>query len=171
MLGPITTIFLKENSPLALYALVCNCLSFSIFYCTGESGPLTEHAVVLVRCYPQFLEFMNFWGQDWANGGFFRVKDAQVFQDMTFFDIFWENDDLTPKERNAYKAKALANAQKLHETFPSVGELLFQCPLCKKNSRVNDYNGHFLLAECPKCWRQFKPTYEDLGKVLYLRNM
>ena len=126
--------------------------------------------MVLMRCYPQFLVFMNSWGQDWADGGFFQVKDAQVLQDMTFFEIFWKDDDLTPKERKANKAKAVTKVQELRETFPSVDELLFQCPVCKKKSKVSDYNGHFLLAECPKCWREFKPTFDDLGKVLYLRN-
>ena len=123
-----------------------------------------------MRCYPQFLVFMNSWGQDWADGGFFRVKDAQVLQDMTFFDIFWTEEDLTPTEKKANKDKAFAKAQELHETLPSVGELPFQCPECKKISRVSDYNGHFLLAECPKCRSKFKPKYEDLVKVLYLRN-
>ena len=38
------------------------------------------HAVVLVRCEPNCLMFMNSWGQKWGDRGFFCIKNAKVLQ-------------------------------------------------------------------------------------------
>lgn len=129
------------------------------------------HAVVLIRCSPECLVFLNSWGQDWGDGGFFRVKDATVLNNMRFFDVYWLEEELTPKEKEAYKLKASHNAKKLHKEFPSVDELLFQCPKCERNSRVGDFGGSCFEAECPQCRRTFKPKNEDLVKTLYLKKM
>ena len=59
---------------------------------------LMDHVVVLIRCHPNYLLFMNSWGEDFVDGGFFRVRDENVFHKMEFFDVYWEEDDLLPSE-------------------------------------------------------------------------
>ena len=127
--------------------------------------------MVLIRCSPECLVFMNSWGQDWADGGFFRVKDASVLNNMKFFDVYWIKKDLTQGEKKAYEVRALEKAEQLHKQYPSVDDLIFQCPLCNQNSRVGSYEGNFLEAKCPRCKDIFKPKNEDLAKTLYLKNM
>ncbi|KAJ4027617.1 hypothetical protein NW753_014483 [Fusarium oxysporum] len=38
------------------------------------------HAVVLTRCDPQSLTFINSWGSDWGNNGSFSVENARVLE-------------------------------------------------------------------------------------------
>jgi len=51
---------------------------------------------------------MNSWGQNWGDGGFFRVKDHTVLG-IKFFDIFWTEDDLKSSEIKAYEEKSKKN--------------------------------------------------------------
>ena len=70
-----------------------------MFLCVESSQIVGGHAVVLIRCHPNCLVFMNSWGQEFADGGFFQVQDEKVLHNMEFFDIYWEEDDLTPSEK------------------------------------------------------------------------
>jgi C1A family cysteine protease len=47
------------------------------------------------------LRLLNSWGTNWADGGFFRVKDAKVLG-LEFIDVFWNLEDLTDAENQAY---------------------------------------------------------------------
>ena len=55
-----------------------------LYIAKGLSQILRGHAVVLIRCHPNCLVFMNSWGQKFADGGFFRVRDGTVLHDMEF---------------------------------------------------------------------------------------
>lgn len=46
------------------------------------------HAVVLVDEGDNYLEFMNSWGRNWADNGFFKIKDSSVLNDLTFYEIY-----------------------------------------------------------------------------------
>ena len=137
-------------------------------------NPTTEkedggHAVVLIHCTPQCLVFMNSWGQEWGDEGFFRVKDGQVLDSIAFYDVYWTLNDLKQCEKDAYQRKALIRTEELRRNFPSIDDLIAECPLCRRRSRVKDFEGSLLKAICPSCWREFKPTNEDLVKSLYIR--
>ena len=48
------------------------------------------HAVTLIgidECGA--LKFINSWGADWGDKGFFRLKDGKVLN-MTFYDVYFE---------------------------------------------------------------------------------
>jgi hypothetical protein len=45
---------------------------------------------------------MNSYGDKWCDGGFFKIKDENVFK-LEFFDIFWTLDDLKPEEKKLYE--------------------------------------------------------------------
>ena len=99
------------------------------------------------------------------------MKDAQVLNDTKFYDVYWTENDLTQSEKDAYQKEGLDNAKKLSQGFPSINDLLFECPKCKRNSKVGDFKGDLLEASCPNCGNKFKPKNEDLVKSLYLRSM
>ena len=143
-----------------------------LLYFSGEA--LTElggHAVVLTRCDSNCLTFMNSWGTDFADEGFFRVEDSSVLRDMLFYDVYWEMEDLTPKEKLAFEMEGTRRGKELLQTFPSLQDLPYKCPECKRISKVVEYYGNMLVAECPKCHKQFVPTNEQLLESLYIRNM
>ena len=45
------------------------------------------HAVVLINYDSDRLEFLNSWGQKWADNGFFCVKDEYVLENLKFYDV------------------------------------------------------------------------------------
>ena len=63
--------------------------------------------MVLIRCYPNCLVFMNSWGQKFADRGFFRVQDEKVLHNLEIFDAYWEEDDLTTSEKEAFERKGV----------------------------------------------------------------
>ena len=123
--------------------------------------------MVLIRCDPNCLTFMNSWGTDFANKGFFKVKDQNVLNNTTFFDVYWTEDDLTESEKEAFKREGTKRAQEIQETFPSIQELFYECPICHQISMVGGFTGHILEAKCPKCHKKFKPTNKDILRCLY----
>lgn len=128
------------------------------------------HAVVLTRCDPECLTFMNSWGDKFGDGGFFRVEDQNVLNDTKFFDVYWTLADLKPSEKQAYERKCTERAQQLSRTFPSIQELPYECPKCKQNSKVGEFLGHILEAKCPKCSQTFTPNNKEILQSLYTRN-
>ncbi len=40
-----------------------------------------------------YLRFMNSWGPQWAEGGFFKIADTNVLK-LSYFDVFWYVSDL-----------------------------------------------------------------------------
>ena len=127
--------------------------------------------LVLTRCDPKCLTFMNSWGTDFADEGFFRVEDSSVLRDMLFYDVYWEMEDLTPKEKLAFEKEGTRRGKELLQTFPSLQDLPYQCPECKRISKVVEYYGNMLVAECSKCHKKFVPKNEQLLESLYIRNM
>ncbi len=137
----------------------------------AEKGDGCGHAVVLIRCSPDYLLFMNSWGQEWGDGGFFKVKDASVLDRMIFYDVYWTLDDLKQSEKDAYRIEAIKKAKNLATSFPSINSLPFECPRCRRISSVKEFKGDLIEANCPKCEHKFRPTNDDLVKSLYLRNV
>ena len=129
------------------------------------------HAVVLIRCDPNCLTFMNSWGQEFADSGFFRVKDQKVLNDTTFFDVYWTEDDLEESEKLAYKKSCTERAKQVSRIFTSTQDLPYKCPKCDERSRVSEFSGNIIEAECPKCHEKFKPTGAGILHALYTRNM
>ena len=126
------------------------------------------HAAVLIRCLPNCLVFMNSWGQRFGDGGFFRVQDERVLHNMEFFDIYWEEEDLTSSEKKAFERKGVDEWKKFLNKFQSIQKLSYACPHCKEESNVEEFTGHHLEAKCPKCLKIFKPDGSGILESLYL---
>jgi hypothetical protein len=136
------------------------------------------HAVVLTRCDPQSLTFLNSWGRDWGNNGSFGVEIAQVLEltphhgatvPARFYDIYWYESDLTPTERAAYDRKVDNSVRDHALQHPSVFDLEAKCPHCRFTSPIALFTGSIRCAVCPRCQRSFAPESGHLVQALYAR--
>ena len=131
------------------------------------------HAVVLTSYDAESLRLMNSWGDDCADNGFFRVQNANVLPCLKFFDVFWTEDSLSPKEKRAYDQHGAKIADKLMRSLKGIQEAKYECPLCSVESKVVDYSGHLLGTKCPSCREIFNANEAggDLALNLYLTSL
>ncbi|KAL2093962.1 hypothetical protein ACEWY4_011274 [Coilia grayii] len=162
--------------------------SFKDFYETHKKGILTRkdidiskrpsnailsgHAVVLTSFDSQGLRLMNSWGSNWADGGFFRVQNANILR-LEFVDVFWTVNDLRQSEKDAYAREGPRIAAKLMSSLKGLQSAQYRCPLCHMGSKVMCFSGHLLQATCPLCQGSFKPedSADDLALNLYLTSL
>ena len=139
---------------------------------TDSTSNLSGHAVVLTSYDAESLRLMNSWGEDFADGGFFRVQDADVLG-LTFVDVYWDLNKLEEEEKKAYDKYGPEVARNLIESLKGLQEATYKCPKCHAESKVVEYSGHALNAKCPKCRRTFNPNEEggDLALNLYLTSL
>ncbi|CAF0925126.1 unnamed protein product [Adineta steineri] len=122
------------------------------------------HAVVLIKCDPESLTFMNSWGTSFADKGFFKVRNQSVL-DLKFYDVYWTLNDLKSSEIAAYQSKTREIGERIARNLPqSVQTLPYECPKCHQCSPAVEFIGHLWEATCPKCNENFKPT--SLGLIL-----
>ena len=60
-----------------------------------------SHSVLLTHISKDYLKFLNSWGNNFADNGYFKVKDGDVLGAI-FYDISWELSDLTKEEIESY---------------------------------------------------------------------
>jgi hypothetical protein len=135
------------------------------------------HAVVLTRCDPRSLTFLNSWGKEWGNNGSFSIESPTVLERehalrcdrMCFYDVYWIEDDLIPIERQAYDKEVNKILSARAAKHPSILELEIQCPLCQRNAPIADFTGNINRAVCPQCEQPFKPEPGYLIRALYAK--
>ena len=128
-------------------------------------GLSDAHAVVLVGCGPNYLKFMNSWGQNWGDGGFFRIKDAKVLPCMEFYDVCC---NILDSEIETFKMRNACEVTEYLKDIESISQQIYRCPKCHRTSKIKDYTGHLLKACCPLCHQSFEPAGEGIMKSLYL---
>jgi hypothetical protein len=110
---------------------------------TDRAGDLGAHAVVLIGSDASSIEFLNSWGYRFAGKGRFRVQNAETLG-LAFYDVFWEEDDLSQEEKAAYGnycRQHQTGAARADEGFSSLGALYFRCQNCRhliRNDAVAD---------------------------------
>ena len=151
------------------------------FYDENPSGILTRkdldvpfpradhggHAVVLTSYNSKSLTFMNSWGNGWARKGFFKVENAEVLRVMKFYDVYWEEGDLSEEEKESYKKSKREAAAKLIEQLKGLQFAKHTCPKCQQESLVTEFTGTLSKVQCPKCFREFS-TNDSEGNILAL---
>ena len=158
--------------------------AFDNFYKNNPTGILTQneldvrkrptsppprtsgHAVVLTSFNSKCLTFMNSWGHDWGDNGFFRVQNTEVLQ-LEFFDVYWELDDLTEGEKEYYRKHGSEVAAKLMKSLKGLQNAENTCPECKQTSLVTEFEGTLSKVRCPKCSHEFS-TNDNAGNILAL---
>lgn len=130
-------------------------------------SPITYgHAVVLTSYNSKCLIFMNSWGQDWGDNGFFRVQNAEVLR-LEFFDVYWTDKDLTEREKEYYKRHGPEVAGKLVQSLKGLQKAEYRCPKCQQTSLVTQFTGMLSKVRCPECCEEFS-TNDNVGNVLAL---
>ncbi|XP_068678870.1 uncharacterized protein [Montipora foliosa] len=139
---------------------------------TDSTSDPGGHAVVLTSYDAESLRLMNSYGEDFADGGFFRVQDADVLG-LKFVDVYWGLNDLREEEKKAHKLHGAQVADNLVKRLKGLQEAKYKCPLCHAESKVVKYSGHALNAKCPECRGTFNPNKEgdDLALNLYLTSL
>ncbi|KAH7336028.1 hypothetical protein BKA65DRAFT_458517 [Rhexocercosporidium sp. MPI-PUGE-AT-0058] len=135
------------------------------------------HAVVLFKCDPHSLTFLNSWGKEWGNKGSFSIEDHTVLElddaseatSVCFYDVYWLEEDLTAIEQQAYNLKVDEELHARAEKYPSILELEARCPHCHVNSPIADFTGSIREAVCPRCHKSFAPQPGHLVQALYAR--
>jgi hypothetical protein len=135
------------------------------------------HAVVLIRCDPRSLTFLNSWGRKWGNNGSFSIEDHTVLElndisrleHVRFYDVYWLESDLTDVERQAYAVKVDKALRARATQYPSIFELETRCPRCHANAPIADFSGSIRQAVCPHCHKSFVPQPGHLVEALYAR--
>ena len=122
------------------------------------------HAVVLTSFNSESLHFMNSWGTEWGDKGFFRVAYGAI--DFNFYDVFWYQSDLTKSELSAYEKSGSERASQLMTRLNGLKSQTYQCPICLKWSQVSDFSGNLHSVKCPVCRQIFKAN--DTGNILAL---
>ena len=59
------------------------------------------HAVVLTQIFKDHLYFLNSYGTDWGDNGFFRVENAEVLN-AKFIEIYIEPKKYTDNQKNEF---------------------------------------------------------------------
>jgi len=135
------------------------------------------HTVVLFKCDPHSLTFLNSWGKEWGNKGSFSIEDHTVLElddaseatSVCFYDVYWLEEDLTAIEQQAYTLKVDEELHARAEKYPSILELEARCPHCHVNSPIADFTGSIREAVCPRCHESFAPQPGHLVQALYAR--
>ena len=137
-----------------------------------KSPDKVGHDVVLVRCNPTSLIFLNSWGKSWGDEGLFSISDPTVLETedpayrMRFYDIFWFQEDLTEAECAAYNAKIDKLLRTHSEKYPSILLLEAKCPRCRQNAPIVKFTGSIRMAQCPHCKAKFKPESDHIRQAL-----
>ena len=139
-----------------------------LMYTYGRRDQL--HAAVLTSFDSQSLRLMTSKGDNWGDGGFFRITNAGVL-DLKFFDV--NTAYLTPSEKAASELHGPEVARKLIARLKGLQVAQYVCPKCHRSSSLSDFTGHALETKCPKCRSKFRfeKSGEDLALNLYLLSL
>lgn len=118
-------------------------------------GRLYEHSVVFTSFHESCLRFMNSWGSDWADVGFFKVKTSAVLN-MKFYDI------VTPQDKDESVGKT-----EIYKLIYKLNGDEYTCSSCGQTSFVLEYTGTLTSFFCPKCKTIFK---DSKGSKLCISN-
>ena len=116
------------------------------------------HAVILIGNDDSCLRFLNSFGAEWGDNGYFRVQNEKVLRKMKFNEVYC--GELTDEEIAAQKLAAENRAKDLSYIVENIP---YNCPLCLESSPIQEFTGTIVKATCPKCKGEFKPpTIGDL---------
>ena len=104
------------------------------------------HAVVLTSIEENCLKFLNSYGTEWGDNGYFRIKDHNSLRKMEFFDIYWEKKDLSKEEKDKYEKeyKLFIKQASYYLSQPDLNikndlEKEVKCPKCSQKLNIDNF--------------------------------
>ena len=136
---------------------------------TTDDNKNFGHAVVLVGASGP-LKFLNSWGENWGDSGFFKIDNSKIFKTMKFYKIYWDQADLNLNEieKNKKARKDLSiNYFKNYDKIKDLYNDKSKCELCGQESNNYEFKGTLKKVKCPKCHRSFEPKEAKLKSKIY----
>lgn len=160
--------------------------------CQGDKSYPEGHAVLLTEINQRYLKFLNSWGQNWADGGTFKIENADVLTEYNthnkpiFYDVFFYEEELTEEEKDYYAN----NIEFIHEIFSRYDNemsieiiknrmnllynSLFTCNSCGKSMKLDkleisrEHGLYKILCKFCNCSNQAEG---DLRELFILENL
>ena len=66
------------------------------------------------------MKFLNSWGKNFGVNGFFKVESG-VLNNTQYFDVFWDESDLSKEEKEAY-LKYIENGRTMVKEYLEVND-------------------------------------------------
>ena len=66
------------------------------------------------------MKFLNSWGKNFGVNGFFKVESG-VLNNTRYFDVFWDESDLSKEEKEAY-LKYIENGRTMVKEYLEVND-------------------------------------------------
>ena len=144
----------------------------------------------MVEIEENCLKFLNSWGKDFGDNGYFRIENENVLDKIKFMDIFWYESDLSQEEINKYNNNYLyfirqASNYLSNKNINIKDELKkeVQCEKCGQILNLDNfdlilYQTHFdnddndvrkLKVKCLKCNQEF--ISDPLTTLLYIQKI
>ena len=131
---------------------------------------LKHHSIVLISAKNGYLRFLNSWGENFGDHGFFSIENSEVLRDMEFYEVYIDENDLTQKEKNKhenFEKELSVKYFKDLDNYKSLCNEKITCPICEKSVKIKDFKGSIDKVRCPKCNQIFDNKDERLAKKLY----
>ena len=135
-----------------------------------ELKNLTGHAVILISAKNGYLRFLNSWGEDFGDHGFFAIDNPDTLRNMSFYEVYIDEKDLTKNERNKHEKFKKELSVKYFNNLDNYNKLCEEkviCPYCGKNIKIKDFKGNFDTVQCPKCYKSYETKDEKIIQKLF----
>lgn len=135
-----------------------------------DNNKISGHAVVLISSQIEYLRLLNSWGIYFGEQGFFKLKNSKVFREMHFYELYWDDNDLTQtelEEHKKFKKMLSVDYFKNTKNYEELCNYKVECPYCHEESRIKDFQGNLNQVKCPICEEFFDVKDEKLAQKLY----
>ena len=142
------------------------------------------HAVLVKEYNKDHITFLNSWGSNFGDNGTFKVKDLNVFRESIFYDIYYDEEDISEEEKNYYSKNInyIANilnsyeglsTEKLINHYNNLLKQSFICTYCRSQINIdkidlnieNDFN-----VKCVVC-HYISEAKGKVRELLVLKNL
>ena len=126
----------------------------------------------MVSSTNKYFRFLNSWGTDFGEFGFFKIDNSETLNKMEYLKIYYDYDELTQTQKDKHEKFRRNLTKKYFNNYENYEKLLkfeIQCPYCREKSEIGKFNSEGSLdsVRCPDCNEIFEAKDEKLIQKLY----